>query len=410
MVPWIVRVALRNLTRNRRRSALTCLAVMVGTAMLTLALSWVQGVIGTVFGNASSMAGDVRIATPEYVLREAQLPLYENIADVEPVLEALEGLDDVRAYAVIRTRVTATVGEEIGEHHAMLVGATLDHHEQVLALPETVAEGSWFTGQRHEALLGRLVAKDLEAQAGDELVVLGMTQDGSISPLKLDVVGIVEVGNGPGDKLIYTTLERARWLADMEGGATEVLAYGSDFRLAGKLAERVGALPELDGLQVQPWLARDPYSTLVRIFSVLIGILSGIIVFITSMVVLNTMLMSVLERTGEIGVLRAMGMARLRTVTMFVLEAMFLGGTGSLLGVMLGSIPARVLELRGVDLGDAMTAKVDVPIASVVHADLTWEIALWVFALGFVVAIVGSALPALRAASVQPVEAMRRRK
>ncbi len=409
-MPWIVRVALRNLSRNRRRSVLTCLAVMVGTAMLTLALSWVQGVIGTVFGNASAMAGEVRIATPEYVLREAQLPLYENIADVEPVLEAIGGLEGVRAYAVIRTMVTATVGEEIGEHHAMIVGAGLGHYEQVLELPEAVAEGTWFTGEGHEALLGRIVANDLEAHAGDELVVLGMTQDGSISPLKLNVAGIVEVGNGPGDKVIYTTLERARWLADMEGGATEVMAYGSDFRLASQLAERIRALPVLEGLQVQPWLARDPYSTLVRIFSVFVGILSAIIVFITSMVVLNTMLMSVLERAGEIGVLRAMGMARFRTVTMFVLEAMFLGGTGSALGVMLGSIPARVLEIRGVDLGDEMTAKVDVPIASVVHADLTWEIALWVFLLGFVVAVVGSALPALRAASVQPVEAMRRRK
>ena len=75
---WLVFLALRNVFRNKRRSALTTLTVLLGTALLTLGLSWLNGIMGMILGGATDMAGEVRVVTPEYSLREASFPLYEK--------------------------------------------------------------------------------------------------------------------------------------------------------------------------------------------------------------------------------------------------------------------------------------------------------------------------------------------
>ncbi len=407
---WLARMALRNLARNARRSLLTGVAVVVGTALLTVGLSWINGVTTTIFSNAADLAGQVRVATPAFVLREARLPLYENLEQTDALVQAVQALPGVRAYPAIRTQVTATVDEDIGEHIAPILGAPLPYYQDVLGLPAKVVQGRGHGPDPSEAVLGAAIARDLGAGIGDDLVVLGQTQDGSLSPLKLAVVGIAETGNGLGDRLIFVPLERARWLADIPDGGLELLVFGDDFRAAAALAARIRALPELEGLSVQAWLEREPYDQLEQIVSKIFNFLSGIIVVVTAMVVLNTMLMSVLERTSEVGVLRAMGMKRSHTVGLFVLEAMMLGGAGSALGVLVGSMPALYLQRVGVDLGDEITAKVDVPVSAVMHGLHTPQIAGRIFLLGFVIAVLGAALPAVRAASIQPVEAMRRKK
>lgn len=403
----LLQLALRNLRRNTRRSTLTILAVVLGTGILTLGLAWLNGVTHSIFKNAADQAGQVRIATPDFVQREARMPLYENLAETDPIVAAVQEVPGVAAYPVIRTLVMASLGEALGDTSAPLQGAPLAYYRDVLDLGGNLVSGRVHGEDPGEAVLGRAVAQELKASVGDELVVLGQTQDGSISPLKLAVVGIAALGNGVGDKLIYVPLERARWLADIPEGGVEVLVFGDDDRDAAALAAQLRSLPALAGLSVQAWMTREPYSQLSQTLTKVVGAVALIIVLVTAMVVLNTMLMSVMERTGEVGVLRAMGMKRRSTVALFVLEAAFLGGAGSALGVVLGSIPAIALQIHGVDLGNEMTAKLDVPVNTVMHALHTPQIAVFVFLLGYVIALVGSAVPALRAASIQPVEAMR---
>ncbi len=107
---WILRLAFRNVLRNRRRSLLTVVTVMLGTGLLTLGLSWINGVLSEMLGSAAASAGEVRLITEEYAQREAVRPLYENIDHTGPVVEAIESLEGLAAYPVIRAGVTMTVG------------------------------------------------------------------------------------------------------------------------------------------------------------------------------------------------------------------------------------------------------------------------------------------------------------
>jgi putative ABC transport system permease protein len=205
-------------------------------------------------------------------------------------------------------------------------------------------------------------------------------------------------------------MERMQYMADLAGGATEILVYGEDRDAASDLAAAVAASPDLAGLKVQAWSDRDPWAGILGVAGFVQGILSVIIVFITALGVWNTMTMSVLERTGEIGVLRALGLTRIGAVFLFVFEALGIACLGGVVGVSLGSVGAWLLETYGVQLGDNVVQNAPVPISTRMYGDLNGEIVITAFILGLIMAAIGSAIPAIRAASIQPVTAMRARR
>ena len=133
---------------------------------------------------------------------------------------------------------------------------------------------------------------------------------------------------------------------------------------------------------------------------------------LAALAIFNTMSMSVLERTGEIGVMRAMGMSRPRALGLFLVESIFIGLLGSAFGVALGSAGAWYLQTYGVTLGEDVVAKMgsSFPIQATVYADLTLSTVATAVLLGILASVLGALLPALRASSIQPVLAMRARR
>lgn len=422
----IVPLAARNALRNTRRTALTALTVLLGTGLLVLGLSWINGIFGQFQKEAARSTGHVRIVTQAWAEREALQPLYENIPDTTPVAHAIERIPGVTGVypRLLLGAAMAPEDGELGDDFALMVGAPLAWHQRVMGLDERIASGSFFSSdddeRRGQALVGRALAAQLGVEAGDDVIVLGRTQDGSMSDLRLTAVGVVDTGNGLYDKQLFIDLEQARWAADIPDGALELLAYGSDYGTAdvldaeiealladGRLARDAG-LPDGSALVAQAWSHREPWASSLSVVDAIVGIIVGCIVFITALGVLNTMLMSVLERTAEIGVLRAMGMQRGEVVLAFVVEALVISLVGGLLGVVLGSLAAIAMGQTGIDLGTAATNLPDtMPVNRILHPAWSLGIALKAFGLGLVMAVVGSTTPALRATRVQPVQAMR---
>jgi putative ABC transport system permease protein len=158
---------------------------------------------------------------------------------------------------------------------------------------------------------------------------------------------------------------------------------------------------------VQAWSEREPWKSVASSVSGVQSVIVVIFVLLTALGIWNTMMMSVLERTHEIGVLRAMGLSRAGTVGLFVGEALTIAVAGGLLGVALGVYPAWWLETHGIRIGERTAASVSLGISEVVRGDLTGAIVAAAFALGLLMALLGSLVPALRAASIAPVSAMR---
>ena len=410
MLKTLLRVSARNALRNRARTGLTAGMVVLGVALLIVGMAWVDGVFGQMMGTATRIAGHVRVVTPGFAAKEKLMPLYENMAEVEPIVAALRDTPELTGvYPRITTGVTVSAGDEIGEWFAQAVGAPVAYFDEQLGGAQDLIEGEWFSGDEDQFVIGSKVAEQTGAKVGGELILLGMTQDGSMSPVKGTVVGILGQSNIFAQRQVWMPLSKMQWLADMDGGATEVVMYFESHLDAERLEPIVAANPALKDLTVQAWMHRDPWAEMWEQADVIAGALVFFILFLTALGIWNTMMMSVLERTHEIGVMRAMGMTRAGTLALFVVEALAIAVVGGALGVALGSIPAWLLETRGIHLGAEVTSKMSdvMPISETMHGDLTLQAVVMGFGLGLVMALMGSLIPALRASTIQPVEAMR---
>jgi len=410
---WI-RLALRNTRRHPRRTLLTAGTVLAATALLTVLLAYLSGVIGGIVQDFTAAAGHVRIVSKAFAAREELHPLYENIADADEVLEAVRAVPGVRgAQPRITTGVVITADEEIGDEFTLVTGATDAYYRQHLRGPEHLAAGRWLSDQPREVVVGRRVAERLGAEVGTEILLLGQTQYGSMSPVTADIVGVVG-GNASLDEQVFLPLAEVQWLTDMPGGALEVLVYGPG-REPRQLEPIVEALRSAAGLRdtaVEAWYQREPWLSMMGMMNGIQGFIQFFIIMLAALAIFNTMSMSVLERTGEIGVMRAMGMSRPRALGLFLVESIFIGLLGSAFGVLLGSAGAWYLQTYGVTLGEDVVAKMgsSFPIKATVYADLSLSTVATAVLLGIVASVLGALLPALRASSIQPVLAMRARR
>lgn len=410
---WI-RLALRNTLRNRRRTALTAATILLATAMLTITLAWLEGVFGTMIRDFTAASGGIRVVDADWAAREALAPMYENIAETDPVVAAIRavlGVTGVEPRITMGVAITAT--DEIGESFAQVVGATDSYYRERLDGPGNLVHGEWLSGAGKEVVLGRKTAERAEATVGMKVLMLGQTQYGSMSPLGAKVVGIVS-GNALVDNQAFITLEDARYLADIPDGALEVLVYGPSERQSdlAPLVAAIGAVPALQGLDVSGWYARDPWASTLTVLGGVRGFIQALIVFIAALAIFNTMTMAVMERSGEIGVMRAMGLTRVGALGLFTVEALSIGLFGALAGGGLGAAIGSLLERTGISLKQDVVERMGatLPMKATFYADLTPEIVVNAMALGLFIALLGAILPALRAASIQPVAAMHARR
>lgn len=405
-VSTLLRLSSRNTLRRPARTAFTIGMVVVSVALLFIALSLIRGIFGQLLTEGLGGAGEVRIVTREFAQREETLPLYENLPDIEKLSALLAKQPGViAAEPRITSGVTVTIGQDIGDVFARAIGANDSYFARSAHVKERLVEGTWFTGQGGEIVAGQWVVKQLRAKVGDELVLLGTTQDGSMSSIKGKLVGVIH-GAGVEQNLLVP-LERMQYLTDMPGGATELLLYGDDYHLAGQLAARLRGMPELSGLEVQPWNERDMWRSITQVIDAVQNMIIFIMGLLTALGIWNTMTMTVLERTSEIGVLRAMGMSRPVVLLMVVFEAIAISVVGGLLGLLLGAGPSWLLSHNGLHLGERTAGNMPYGVSETMHGQFDARTMVFTFMLGVGMALIGSFIPAVRAASIQPVTAMR---
>lgn len=410
----LLRLALRNARRNVRRTLLTAATVLIGTALVTLATAWLDGIFGTMMAAIAETSGHVRLVDTDFMEREELAPLYENIPDAAATVAAARSVDGVvAAYPRILTGALMAKGEDLGEDFGLVVGASPEWYRERLHGPDHLIAGTWLTGAKDEVVLGRKLAGELDVAVGDEVLLLGQTQYGSMSDLAPTVVGVVSA-DAMIDNQAFLNLADAQWMLDLDGGALEVLVYAASDDPAGlaPIAAALSQHPDLEGLTAQPWSSRDPIPTMMPMVDGMSGFIAGLVLFITSLAIFNTMTMSVMERTGEIGVMRAMGLSRPGAVALFAIEAGTIGLLGGIGGALLGGAAGMYLEVHGITLDEQMIDQVGqtFPMQQTFYADVNPSNLTTAVLLGIFIALFGALVPAWRAGRIQPVTAMKARR
>ena len=409
-----LRLAFRNVLRQRRRSALTVLAIVLSLSLFLVLRGLGDGAHQQIAEIGVRMGlGDVVVYSEGYrkdpsldhlvhdadKVRASALALGDAVEGVAVRLQA-DGLTQAGATSVGSSVWGVDPASEgrlskVGAPASIVSGAALDASD---AQPPG--------GRPPPIVIGRAMAEELGARVDDRVTVtLSPVGGGPMRSAAFRIKGIYATGVHDVDaRVVLIPLAVAQQLTGAAGAATMVAVL---LRSIDRSPEIAHALAEkLPGLEVLPWQQAAPelYAT-IALDQGALYLMMAVVYIVVAAGILNTILLSVLERTREFGVLLALGAEPGRLIRLILAEAALLGSVAVALGLALGLALEHHFATAGLTLQMGMeTSGVLVP--SHFYSRLTPEIALWNAALVLMLVIVSALYPAWRAARLQPVEAI----
>ena len=346
-------LALRNLFRNTRRTLLTLAAIGFGLSMMIFVVNLQNGSYQAMIDTAvSSMAGHVVVQADGYQDEKEPTMLVQDASVVVATLAS--------AYpdAVVAPRIF-TGGLLMSAHSSVgvaLTGLDVAAELQVQDLHEKVVDGEWLASDEREIVIGVDMAKTLDIELGDKLVYMGQNGSDEVQSRLFRVRGLFRTGSAQFDgRLAFAHLGAVQEI--MGGGdvANMVTLHLDDADDAFEAAPRLEALLARPELDVRHW--KDALPELFAIIQVDRGsgdVMLAIIGLIVAFGVLNTMMMAVLERTREFGVMLSLGMKPRQIAWLVLLEGLVLGLLGATVGLLLGLALSWPIVTYGLDYSSMM--------------------------------------------------------
>ena len=401
-------IAWRNIMRKPRRTAVTVAAVALNTAVLIFTYAMMDGMIAQlVHSSRHTYVGDVQLHAPGY---RADRSIYKSLPEPQSLLD--------RAAAAGFGAAARSFGFGLASCGAKSAGASywgIDPaaESSTFEMAGRLRQGRFLSARaRSEVVIGRRLARSLQAQVGSEIVAVVQAADGSLGNDLFRVAGILQsVGEEIDRGGILMHREDFDRLFVAAGRVHEVALLGH-----GRAAEEVAALyagPEEEGAALVAETWRELLPTLADMLNVSgasMGIFSVVFLLAAGLGVLNTMFMATHDRVREFGMLKALGTRPRRIVGDVLVEALVLSGAAALIGAGLGSGVSLYLEVAGgLDLtrwqGESLTMS-GMPISAVYQFSLHPARVVTAVVSMSAVCAAAALFPALKAARLDPVAAM----
>jgi len=352
MTSLTMQMAWRNVWRHPRRSILTMSAVAFASLVLIFMLSWQFGSYETMIDSAvAAHSGHLQVQAEGYQEKQR---MGQVVRDPDAIRSLLEEIPEVAAFTA-RASAFSLVSSDERSYAALVVGIEPEREARVSTLETLVREGAYLApDDGNQALLGRLLARNLRVGVGDEVVLLGQGRDGSIAATAVRVKGIFESGQ---DELDRSTLQIPLTVFQevyaMRGAVHEVVVLGRDLDAVPRIKQLlVSAIQEGhagNGLVVLDWKELMPG----LIQSIQMDLVSGflfyvILILVVAFSIMNTFLMAIFERKKEFGVLMALGSRPGRLSRLILAECTLMTGLGVGVGIILGMAVTAYFQAHGI--------------------------------------------------------------
>lgn len=400
----LAKLALRNLRRNQRQTALMVTIVAVGTWSIVVIWGLTDGSIDSMLDAQISLdTGALQLHQRGY-LDDPNL----NRTISPPQLDKLDAV--LKRYGQVdhwspRLNTEGLLKSAYGSTGVGIRGVDPLLESAVTQVAQKVVNGRYLAGPS-EVLLGRALAEKLDVRLGERVVLQaqGLTR---AHALGLRLVGIFQTGLGALDQAtVFVHLEDAQSLTQVQG-ASEIavsLKQGVDARAFAPVLQAVVG----NGLEVSSYDALNPLvADFVRISHVEMMPTMLLLSVLAGFGVANTITFTVFKRIREFGVILALGLRPKQLSRMVVLESLFISGIGFVIGSVLGYALNFYLQQVGIDYGFYSDVFPDLGVPQVLYAKVKLSHSLYALAVVVFTALVAARYPARRAAKLQPTEAMR---
>lgn len=402
----ILSLAWRNLWRHRRRTLITVLTMAVSVAGCIGLSAWVGGFSGMIQSAiVDRQVGHFQVHHADY---PTTMNPYDTVPDADAVLASLRGQDNVKLAAPRVTGFGLFAGEGEEANTGGFTGVDPAVEAQLTGLDERLVEGTWLQ-DKGTTVVGKQLAESLDLSVGGELLVVTNALDGSFGDRIFTIVGISEAGNVALDQGAFLSIADAQDLLAMGDTVHELVVITHDIKgVDGTVAAAQAALP---GLAIRPWYDVAPEAVEAQgMQDATLVIFSIVILGLAAFIIINTLLMSIYERTRELGVLNAVGMRPRQIVTMVLAESVMLGTLSAIVGVGMGFAMAWYLAEYGIrlDIGDGKPIQIgSVLLDPLIKGTMDPKVFVAPTLLLYVTATIGGLWPAIRASRLDPVTAMR---
>ena len=397
---WIEwNIAVKFLREGRSQTALILVGVAVGVSVIVFITALITGLQANIIERTLGTQAHIKIQSPDRVnrilpaaigttqliLEDKRAQRLRSINSWQHVIKTLDNLNQVVAVSpIVSGPAFARRGESL--ESVALVGIDVVRYQKIIPISKDIVAGQFRVGAG-DAVIGKLLADNLGLRVGDKLR-LDAGRDGYSV---VNIAGIFELGVRELDsRYVYLDLKQAQSLLNLPGGVTVIDVTVQDIFSADVVAARIG---RLTGLKSESWMQTNTQlMNALRSQSLSTNMISLFVALSVAFGIASVLSVSVVQRTREIGILRAMGTTQQQMLRVFLIQGALYGLAGSLVGSMAGYALVWAFNNLGPGLFFIPVSSTLVPIA---------------MAIATITGVLSAAIPAQRAARLDPVVAIR---
>ena len=404
------KMAWRNIWRNPRRTFLTVAAIAFASLLLVFMISFQFGSYETMINTSVKIqAGHVQIQTEGY---QDKKEIRLAVRNPQAINHILAQIPEVQSYTS-RATAFALVSSRDRTYGTLVIGIDPVQEAKVSTLGNLIREGQYLAaGDVDQALIGKLLAKNLHVKTGDELTILGQGRDGSIAAAIVQIKGTYSSGLDDFDRsAIHIPLQTFQEVFAMQDSVHEIVVIGSSLSdvpaIKGAIVDQLKLNAHFKKLAVLDWQELMPGLVEAIKLDLISGLIFyGILVLVVAFSILNTFLMAIFERTREFGVMMAIGTNPGRLTKLLLIESISLTAIGIIVGMIIGTAVTYYFQVNGLDFAGSSELLSQFGITGKMYPQLSILSLLIGPGLVMVITSLAALYPALKIRRLKPVDAL----
>ncbi len=409
----ILSIAWKNVWRNKWRSSIVIAAISLGLLGGIFYLAFSKGMAQQQINTAiQTYLSNIQIHNPNYLINSESK---YTISSYREIVNKIKNLPEVKA---VGTRVVsqAMASSAVTGAGVIINGVEADEEKKMFNLFDKISEGSFFgTKMRNQVVIGKKLADKLNVKIHSKIVVTAQSLSGDIIYGAFRVAGIYKTDNSAYD--VSNIFVEKKSLANLIGmdyknETTEIdilLKHNnSTDEVLQNLEKIFSEKIKKSEITIRPWNKIQPVLEMLNNMTIQFSFFFVLIILTAlSFGIINTMLMAIMERTREIGMLLAIGMNRLKLFFMIMIETVLLSVTGGVIGLLLSWAVITITGKTGIDLSAVAEGLNSLGYGSFVYPEIEPEFYFLIGGLVIITAMLSSVYPARRALKMNPAEAVR---
>ena len=401
----LIKIAWRNVWRNKVRSGVVIISIVLGIWAGLFVMAMTLGL------NEQRMNGAISTYLSHVQVHDAQYSKEQNInyyiQNKEKILNKIESDNNIKAYAK-RTIVTAMAANSNGSYGVQIVGINPAEEKKLTSISDKLIEGTYLNKfKRNPIIIGNALADKLNLNLRSKIVITLQDINSNIVSTSFRVEGIFKTSSSMFDEAtLFVKMDDLEQITGLSGQIHEIAILANSIDNTEKIKSNLNK--DILGSKAETWSDIAPelgYAN--EMMSRFIYIFMGIIFLALAFSIINTMLMAVLERRKELGMLMSVGMNKSRIFSMITLETLFISALATPIGMLLSFWTISYFGEVGIDLSIVAKGLESLGIGTRIYTFLPRQLYINITFLSLLVTFVSALFPARRALKLNPVEAIK---